>query len=209
MRLFTRTVLTSGPPAEVLAFSTDMRAFVSDTLGIDIGLWTVSFGAPLGTLVYSARVEGVGHLATINETLMSNPAYHEKLAAGAAFSAGAAEDAVMTPLHGGVGDPPPVGSVVVATRAVVAGGKYAEAVAWGIDVAVHGEQVTGFPVGFYMSDFGVFGSVGWLSAAPDAAAAEAAGDKLNADPAYIEKLGSVGDLFVPASGMRTMATRVA
>ena len=209
MRLFTRTVQLSGPPAEVLAFSSDMRAFVSDKLGMDIGLWNVSFGAPLGTWVYSARVEGLAHLATINETLLSDPKYHEMLAGGAAFTAGGAEDALMTPLHGGVGDPPPVGTVVVATRAVVAGGKYAEAVAWGIDIAVHGEQVTGIPVGFYMSDFGVFGSVGWISGAPDAATTEAAGDKLNADPGYIEKLGSVGDLFVPASGVRTMATRVA
>src|SRR5689334_11913179 len=108
MRLFTRTIHLTGPPAEVLEFSTEMRSFVSDTIGIEVGLWSVQFGAPLGTLVYSARVEGLAQLGTINERLMSASGYHERLAKGADFVAAPAQDALGTPLHGGDGDVPPV-----------------------------------------------------------------------------------------------------
>ncbi len=209
MRLFTRTIHLTGPPADVLAFSTDMRSFVSDTIGLEVGLWSVQFGAPLGTLIYSARVDGLAQLSSINEQLMGASGYHERLAKGADFVAAPAQDSLGTPLHGGDGDVPAVGSVVIATRAVVLGGRYTEAITWGTDMAIHSEKVTGFPVGFYMDAFGPFGGVSWLSAASDAAEAEAAGDKLNADTEYLEKLSDVGHLFVAASGHRSMATRIA
>lgn len=209
MRLFTRTVHLSGPVADVIGQSTEMRALVTAKTGVEVGLWNVQFGAPLGTVVYSAHVEGLGQLMSMNDTLMADAEYHELLARGAGFVDGPVEDSLGVPLHGDLGEVPPVGTVVMATRAVVAGGKYAEAAAWGIDMAIHSEKVTGFPVGFFMDSFGTFGSVAWLSGAPDAAAAESAGDTLNADPSYLEKLGEVGDLFVPLSGVRSMATRIA
>ena len=209
MRLFTRTVHLSGPPAELIAFSTDMAGHVSATTGVEVGLWNVQFGAPIGTFVYSARVEGLAHLASITSTLMADADYHDLLARGAEYISAPGEDTLATPLHGGDGDAPPVGTVVTATTAVVAGGKYAEASAWGVDMSVLSEKVTGYPVGFYMYGFGTFGGVAWLSGAPDPAAAEAAGDTLNADADYLAKLGDVGDLFIPGSGNRSLATRIA
>lgn len=209
MRLFTRTVHLQGPPMEIAAYAADMRAFVSDKTGVEVGLWNVQFGAPIGTMVFSARVDGLAQLASITESLLADPTYHEKLATGAGFAAGPAEDALSEPLHGGDGEAPPVGTVITATRAVIAGGKYAEAVGWGIEMALYSEKVTGSPVGFYMDTFGTFGTVVWIGGAPDAAAADAMNDALNADAGYLDKLGSVGDLFVPASGQRSLAVRVA
>jgi hypothetical protein len=60
-----------------------------------------------------------------------------------------------------------------------------------------------------MSRFGTFGAVSWIGISADAAAADAASAAMESDAAYIEKLGAVGDLFVPASGNRAVATRVA
>lgn len=209
MRLFLRTVPMSGPVSAILEQNLGMREFVSQKIGREVALWTAQFGAPVGTVTFTLRVEGLADLAQITETLMADPGYHERLGSGAEFVNGPVEDTLLTPLNGEAGDPPPVGTVVMATRAVIAGGKYADGVAWGIDMAAHSEQVTGYPVGFYMSEFGTFGEVAWLSGAPDAASVDAAGQKMNADPGYLERLGSVGDLFVPASGLRMMATRIA
>lgn len=209
MRLFTRTVHLSGPPAEIIAFSTDMAGHVSATTGVEVGLWNVQFGAPFGTVVYSARVEGLVELASMTAALMADTEYHALLARGADYIAAPGEDALATPLHGGDGDVPPVGTVITSTRAVVAGGQYAEAAAWGVDIAIHSEKVTGYPVGFYMDAFGTFGGVAWLSGAPDPGAAETAGDALNADPDYLTKLGDIGSLFLPGSGNRSLATRIA
>jgi len=209
MRLFTRTVHLAGPALEVAAYASEMRSYVSEKTGIEVSLWNVQFGAPLGTMVYSARVDGLAQLATINETLLADGKYHEMLGKGADLVAGPTEDALGEPLHGGTGDAPPVGTVITATRAVIAGGKYAEAIAWGIDIAIHGEKVTGYPVSFFMDSFGTFGAVSWVGGAPDAATADASTAALNADESYVEKLGVVGDLFVPASGLRQLATRIA
>jgi hypothetical protein len=72
MRLFTRTVLMSGTPAEVMAFSSEMAAHVSKTTGVQVGLWNVQFGAPAGTMVYAARVEGLAQLGGMTEALMAD-----------------------------------------------------------------------------------------------------------------------------------------
>jgi len=135
MLLFTRTVRMSGPLQDVASYAADMRALVSDKTGVDVGLWSVQFGAPLGTMVYSARVEDMVHLSSIQTTLMADADYHKHLAKGSDFVAGPAEDALGEPLHGGEGDAPPVGTVVTATRAVIAGGAYSEAIAWSVDMA--------------------------------------------------------------------------
>ena len=209
MRLFTRTVQLTGTLADGLAISTEIRAFVSAKSGVEIGLWLSQFGAPVGTVVYAAAIDGLAQLHSIDEALVADPAYHALLARGAEYVTTPPVDGLSTPLHGDLGDPPPVGSAALVTTAVVAGGKYAEAMAWGVDMAVHSENVTGYPVGFHMDDFGTFGSVAWVSAAPDLAAIDVAADKLNADSSYLEKLGAVGDLFVPASGHRSMAIRIA
>ena len=66
----------------MMAFATGMRELVSDRAGREIALWSVSFGAPIGTLSYSARVEGLADLQSIGATLMGDAEYHAKLAAG-------------------------------------------------------------------------------------------------------------------------------
>jgi hypothetical protein len=209
MDLFSRTVTMVGPPADIMAYATDMTAFVSDAVGQEVALWQMGFGAPAGTVGWTARVEGLAGVSTMQATLMANADYHTKLAAGRDFLAGPATDALGTVIHGELGDPPPVGSVAAITSAVIGNGKYAEAVAWGIDMTDHATSVTGTPTMFLMQRFGTFGAVTWVGISADAAAADAAGAKLEADPAYVEKLGAVGDLFVPSSGNRAVATRVA
>jgi hypothetical protein len=209
MDLFSRTVSTVGPPADVMAFATDMTAFVSDKLGQEVALWAMGFGAPAGTIGWTARIDGLAGVSAMQATLMEDPEYHAKLGAGRDFVAAPATDQLGSLIHGELGDPPPVGSVAAITSAVIGNGKYAEAVAWGIDMADHAGSVTGVPTNFMMSRFGTFGAVTWIGVSADAAAADAAGAALESDAAYIEKLGAVGDLFVPASGNRSVATRVA
>jgi hypothetical protein len=142
-------------------------------------------------------------------TLMGDAEYHSKLASGRDYVAAPATDQLATVVHGDLGDPPPVGSVASITAAVIGNGKYAEAVGWGIDMAQHATAVTGVSTNFLMSRFGTFGAVSWIGISADAAAADAAAAALEADAAYLDKLGAVGDLFVPASGNRATATRVA
>jgi hypothetical protein len=209
MQLFSRSVMFNGPFGDVMAYATDMRQFVSDKTAREVGLWSVMFGAPLGAMVYAARVDGLADLQSIGATLVGDADYHAKLAKGRDFVAGPAEDNLATPIHGELGDPPPVGSVAVVTTAAIANGAYAEAIAWGVDIAQHVERVAGVPTLFLANDFGAFGQVTWIGVSPDAAAADAAGQKINADPDYLGKLASAGTLFAQGTGHRTLLSRVA
>ena len=152
--LFTRAVMLNGPFNDVMAYSTDMRQYVSDKTGREVGLWSVMFGAPSAAMIYAARVEGLADLQSIGATLLGDPDYHAKLATGRGFVAGPAEDNLATPIHGELGDPPPVGSVAVVTTVVIANGAYAEAIAWGVDIAQLVERVAGVPTLFLANDFG-------------------------------------------------------
>jgi hypothetical protein len=209
MDLFSRSVLLTGAPAEYMTYATEMRAYASDKVGQEIALWSVAFGAPRGSMAYTTRVDGLSGVHAMNATLLGDAEYMAKLATGAAFGGGMAEDTLLQPLHGDPGDPPPVGSVATVTTAVINNGAYAEAVAWGVGIAELVESVTGRPMIFGMGAFGTFGQLTWISVSADAAAADAAGQAVNANADYMGRLGAIGDLFVPASGHRSLAVRVA
>ena len=209
MDLFSRSVLLTGAPTAYMAYTTEMRAYASDKLGQEIALWSVAFGAPRGSMTYTARVDGLAGVQSMNATMLGDAEYMAKLATGATMGGGAAEDSLMQPLHGEMGDPPPVGSVATVTTAIVGNGAYADAIGWGIEMAQLVESITGTPSVFGMSAFGTFGQVAWISVSADAAAADASGRAVNANADYMGRLSAVGDLFVPASGHRSLAIRVA
>ena len=209
MDLFSRQVMLVGAPTAYMAYATEMREYVSNKLGQDVGLWAAAFGAPRGAMSYTARVEGIAGVQAMNAQLIGDADYMSKLAAGAALGGGPAQDNLLQLLHGEVGESAPVGSVATVTTAVVANGAYAEAVAWGIEMAQLVETVAGTPTMFGMSAFGTFGQVTWINVAADGAAADAAGNAVNGNADYMGRLSAIGDLFVPSSGHRSLAIRVA
>lgn len=208
MYLFSRAVHLAGPPSQTVPWAVDMRNHVASVTGRDIALWSALFGAPLGSFAYTMRIAGLADLGELGQMLADDAEYHAKLAAGAAFSGAPTEDGLARPLHGELGDSPPVGAVASVTRAAMAG-RYVDAVAWSIDVARHVESLTGSPVMVLANEFGPFGGITWIGVSADAAAADAAADAVNADAAYIAKLEAAGGLFVPGSGHRSMLARVA
>lgn len=207
MQLFTRQLMTVGPAA--VGWASEIRAAASDAMGTEIGLWAAGFGAPVGAMAFTARVEGIADLAAKAAPLADNATYQDLLTKGAEMVAGPPSDSLATPLHGDLGDPPPVGSYAVVTNATIANGKYAEAVGWGIDVAQHVTTLTGMPVGMLMQEYGQFGVLTWIGISADAEGVDKSVQAMNGDSDYISKLSAAGDLFVPGSGTRSLATRIA
>ena len=101
-----------------------------------------------------------------------------------------------------------MGSLAVVTSAVMANGRYADAIGWGVDVAQHVEKLTGMTTAFLTNEFGPFGRVTWIGVLPNAAAADASSATVNGDADYLTKLHHAADLFLPGSGHRTLLTRV-
>ena len=160
-------------------------------------------------MTYAARVDGLAGVHAMNAQLLGDTEYMSKVTAGAALGGGPAEDNLLRPLHGELGDPPPAGSVATVTTAVVANGAYADAVVWGIEMAQLVESIAGTPTIFGMNAFGTFGQVTWINISADTAAADAAGEATNNSADYMGRLSAIGDLFLPGSGHRSLAIRVA
>lgn len=209
MQLFTRQVMTAGPPGAALEWATEIRAAASKGMGTEVSLWAAGFGAPIGAMAFTARVEGIADLTTRAAPMLADADYGKLLAKGAELMAAPPQDSLASPLHGDLGDPPPVGSVAMVTNAQIANGKYAEAVGWGIDVANHVTALSGMPVALLMQEYGPFGTLTWIGIGADAAAVDASAAATNGDAEYIAKLSAAGDLFVPGSGHRSLASRVA
>ena len=209
MQLFTRQVMTVGPADVAAAWATEMAALVSAKTGTEVALWAAGFGAPIGAMAFTIRVEGIADLMAKTAPVAGDADYQTKLAAGADIVAGPPQDSLATPLHGDLGDPPPVGAVATVTTALIANGQYAEAVGWGIDVAQHVTSLTGLPVTVMMQEYGAFGQLTWIGVGADAAAIDASSAATNGDAGYIEKLSAAGNLFVPGSGHRSLLTRIA
>jgi hypothetical protein len=210
MHLFSRTVHLVGPPAETVAYAVGMRQYVADATGRDITLWGAMFGAPLGSMVYSTWVEGIADLQKLDAVLADDATYHERLAAGRQYAGPPAEDNIGQPVYGApAGGPPPVGALASVTTAVMAAGRYGDAIAWGVDVSRHVEEVTGIATMFLTNEFGPFGRVTWVAVMPDATAADSSLAAISGDADYLAKLHAAGDLFVEGSGHRTLVRRIA
>ena len=155
MQLFSRQIQLSGPLAETMAYATDLQAHASAVGGREIALWSTVFGAPLGTMTYAVRVEGIADLQALSAQILGDAEYHAKLAKGVDYAVGTAEDRLFQPLNAEFGDPPPVGSLALVTSAVIANGAYEKAFAWGIDMAQHATSVSGIPTLFLAEQYGI------------------------------------------------------
>lgn len=211
MFLYSRLLTMQGPAPEMLGWVAEVTAHVNANSDLNVSCWSAQFGHPLGTIGWSAVVEGRAQLRASTAGLLADPSYHALVGRAADWVVAPPQDFLRGFVYGGPaeGGRPPLGAVAVMTTAVAAGGKYAEAFAWGVDIAQHVERVSAMPIAFLADSYGTFGQMTWISIAPDDAAADAADAAINSDPDYLQRLGGVGDLFVPGSGHRSELVRIA
>jgi hypothetical protein len=60
-----------------------------------------------------------------------------------------------------------------------------------------------------MQEYGQFGVLTWIGISADAEGVDKSAQAMNGDADYISKLSAAGDLFVPGSGNRSLAIRIA
>jgi len=193
-----------------MTWAAEMTAYVNAHSDHDLTLWRGDFGYPVGTVAWSAWVESLHAMNTGFERLIEDEGYHAMVEKGQEFITAPPQDLLREVMHGApTGQAPPLGAVGTVTTAVMAGGKYSDAISWSIEMAELVEEVTKMPTGFLVDAYGTFGQVTWISVAPDAATADATAAAINGNDQYLKRLGDVGELFVPASGHRGLVTRIA
>lgn len=210
MHLFSRTLVLDAVTPENIGVAADLAGYVSGVLGSEVGLWGAGFGAPWGTITYAVPADGLTGAAAMNAALAEDATYHAKANALRAIASAPAESQLMNPMYGEVGGDvrPPIGAVATATTAI-ADGPFDQVAAFGIELAQLAESVMGMPVIFGSGIAGTFGEFGWLSVAPDAAAADAANEALLGNADYVAKISGATDLFTSGGAHRVVSTRIA
>jgi hypothetical protein len=193
-----------------MAWAAEINAYVSKKSGRPIVLWSVNFGQPVGTVIWSLPVESHADLQAAFAGLAEDEGYFALIEKGAPFVTGPMVDQLGEVVHGApTPGGRPVGSVGLVTTATMSADKGADAVAWSVELANYVTSVTGDPIMFVLDAYGTFGHAAWIGAAADMAAVDAANAKMQTDPGYLKRLAGSGGLFIPGSGHRSLVTRIA
>jgi hypothetical protein len=209
MYIFTRRVLVN--PAHTrkgMAHAVAMTQYVNEKSDLEVSLYQVLQGAPLGTLSWAYRTESYAAALDSVDSLVSSDEYLQKVEEGAQYFIGNAEDRVGEVIHvaGEVSGPPAVAGVVTASIQVPRAGA---AASWAVGLADYTSNLNGIPTAVVTSNFGSYGTISWISYGQSVAHLEEASSKINSDPGFIQRLGDSDGLFVPGSGVGMLSRKIA
>ena len=208
MNLFTRTRTTKPEHlAEGRAFAVEIAAHVSATTGVQITPWATLYGAPIGTLSFSAVVDSQAAMGVAQEKLGADTEYQKLVseAAGRLF-VGNSED-LMGEVVSTVGSPGPAHYSTIVT-AQCAPGKIADAMAWAVDIQSHVNKLTNGDGLLLRGLYGPFGTLAWIGLFKSLADVDASGAAMSGDPTYIEQLDQAGELFVTGTVEQRLIQRL-
>ncbi|MEL6890536.1 MAG: hypothetical protein AAFP84_02990 [Actinomycetota bacterium] len=207
MYIFSRSRLAGSESYfEAMTSAVEAATKVTEVTGIEVFTWRVSFGAPLGTITWSCRIDSQADLSAANEKLAVDTSYMDMaLAMGSQFE-GHAEDALMRVVSGTPSSTP--SKYYVATLATMANGRYRDAMTWGAQMQEFVCDAQDAPGVFGSSVYGGFGTVGWLMGYDSMEAIDAGSDWEATNEEYHERLDAGSDLFIPGSGQQRLIERL-
>ena len=211
MYLFSRTVQLTGDPRNALPVAIGLTEMVNRKSDLQVSLWQTTLGAPVGTLGYSAFVQSHAELDAAMSSLVVDPEYLDQVAGAQQYLAGPPQDQLVEILHNAGAEyrRAEVGWFVNLITAQVANARFGAAMGWSIEIADLVAEITGNATIFGRSVAGAFGTVGWITAVPNAAAVDASNEALVKDERYLAKLDEMSDLFLPGSGQVSLLRRIA
>jgi hypothetical protein len=211
MIIFQRGLTFLGPPDEVGAWSLEITQAVNERTPLDVSLWSISFGAPIGTMVWSAQVESLMALEAATDPLGADRTYLSLVQKARDWVREPGQDVLTRVSHtaGGEYARPTVGGYAESTVAIPAEGKLVEASAFGVEISDLHADITHAPVLFGNTEYGEFGEMRWIAVYESAAALDLAAETIAKDADYAATLDGAGPLFQPGSARRVLARRIA
>ena len=198
MLIFNRMLrVTGGAPAA--AWAAEVTAGVNKHSVSEVALWRAAYGAPVGTIAWSAPVESLGQVDDLNAAMAADADLTALTAKGAEYVAEAEPDRLLALVHGEVTDSAPVGSYMGAVRATAAPGQWAAAGAWAAHIAGVYSEVTGLNVVVTSTVAGPMGEIGWFVRHQNSASVEAAIAATMSSEKYMNEVNSGGDFFLPGA----------
>ena len=202
-----RRAITVKPDRYLQAsqFAVEIASKIKQITGTEVSVFDTRFGAPMGTLLWTVRVDSFADLDTFRGKLLADPGYLELLATGSENFATLPEDAMMNIVSSNFGASPK--RYYSSTIATPANGHITEVMTFGVSTQTYLAE-HGFTTAFGASVFGAYGSVGWLVGADTMADVDAFQAFLTTDPKFGPMVDASGGLFVPASGLNTLVERI-
>ncbi len=207
MKIFIRQLQLRGTVAGT-AWAMDVTGKVQERSDLPVSLWSGMMGTRPGTIVWSARIDGVAQMAALNDTMLADADYLAAVNAGAELVESVEMDRVVEIIHGELTGPAEIGSFSGNVMAVAQEGKVGAAGAWAVEIADIWSGITGLPAIVTTTTAGPMGEYGWFVRHADAASIDDASTKLMASPDYIEALDRSAGLFQPGAIQR-YARRIA
>lgn len=209
MYLYLRRVVMNPVHARAgMAHAIAMTEYVNQRTDLEVSLFQVLQGEPLGTLNFAHRTESFAASLEAIDKLIGTDEYLAKIEEGAGYFIGNAEDRLGTIAHiaGEVDGPPAAASVVTATIDVPL---VSQALAWSVDLADYTANLSGVPMAVVTSNYGQYGTVSWISYGQSVAQLEQSQEKTSSDPGFLQRLADSAGLFVPGSGVGTLSRKIA
>lgn len=200
---------TPGRSADLGPMVTNIRDFLSAEMGRDWWSWAVLAGRPFGTHLLSSRVDSFAEMVE-GQMKLAGSADWAELSGSASGVLAHPADTYLGEVIAVTGEPAPPKQFTTVTRATMASGDLAGAIAWSTKVAEHGTKVTGNSSTVALSAAGKYFEVYWFSGSDTAEGVDSANQAINADADYaglISEAGAAG-MFVDGSIERMMLVRM-
>jgi hypothetical protein len=207
MYIFSRsTIATLGRQFDAIPAAVGVAQKVTQVTGHEVTVFTARFGAPQGSVMWSARTESMTELQGITDKLMADAGYLEMLESMNGLFMAPAEDrlsrVLTAPIEGATS------KYYGITRAAMADGKQADAIAFGVKTAEYIGKSLGTMSAFTKSAYGGFNDVSWIVAFDSEADVDAFDDWQMTDSGYHDIVSEAAGLFVETSGYTTLIERI-
>lgn len=207
MYIFTRsTIAALGRQFDAIPAAISVAELVTKVTGHDVNVLTARFGAPQGSVMWSARMESMVEAQAMTDKLMADPGYLEMLESMNGLFMAPAEDRFGRVLSG------PVDATTSrfygVTQAAMVNGKQADAVAFGVKTAEYIGSATGAPSMFTKASYGGFNDVAWIIGLDSESDVDAFDDWQMTDSGYHDIVAEAGSLFVENSGHTMLIEKI-
>ena len=207
MYIFSRsTIAALGRQFDAIPAAVGIAEKVTKLTGKELNVFVGRFGAPQGSVMWSARTESMAELQEVTDKMMADAGYLEMVKSMNGLFMAPAEDRLGRVLTGPIDGA--TSKYYGITRAAMVNGKQAEAVAFGIKTAEYIGKSLGTQSAFTKAVYGGFNDVTWIIGMDTEAEVDAFDDWQMSDSGYHDIVAEAGDLFVENSGHTSLIEKI-
>jgi len=207
MLVVSRTLTMAMGQGEATELALEAREVAAKASGLDLGLYMAGPGYPGNTFIFSAMVEDMATYAAAAGKLGESKDYLKISEKAVKHAIGPSENGIRSIVHMTGDAEIAVGDMLSSVTTQVRNGRYADAMAFGVEMTEYYNKGTGLDGAFLRSVAGDMGEVQWL-ARGSAADFDKAMAWEGSDAGYLERYESAGDLFAQGTGLRGYVIRI-